>query len=311
MYLLKLLMFLSFTLSAGQWVIKDNIYHGKTSKVKSSIPKYIKGTIEYKILQTALDIENIIPTMIDKKYEKYFLSNIPEIIRENFKKRNATYPELAELKKQGKVVEVKTGFLKKEKDLLDSEQKILEKENENRKKLYSLIAKHLKLKPKDKNKVAGVYHNALMYQKYYALVDYKKKTSSILKSEVLLALASSYKIKTISKRLEDILKEEKYEYSFDNNVYKVNYTCENKDEVFFLIKICEIKNKNLKNCENNVSENIYSHINSGTLVWAENIKDKNGLKFSSNLDEDQELIVCKNQVFDVFDRLSKEIINED
>lgn len=311
MYLLKLLLFLSFTLNAGQWVIKENIYHTKQDSIKSSIPKYIKGTVEHNILQTALDIENIIPTMIDKKYEKYFLSNIPKIIRENFKKRNAIYPEVAELKKQGKVIELSSGFLKEKESLLDSEKKILEKENDNRKELYALIAKHLKLKEKNKDKVASVYHNALMYQKYYALVDYNKETSSISKSKVLLALASSYEIKTISKKLEEILKEEKYEFSLDSNIYTVNYKCENKDEISFFIKTCKIKNKDLGSCKNNVSKNIYSHINSGTLVWTENIEDKKGLKFSSNLDEDQELIVCKNQVFDVFDRLSKEIVNED
>jgi hypothetical protein len=304
-------------MESREWV---NVLRGEVESNEYKVPNYKKDSLEYKILQIALDIENLIPTTIDPKYEDYFLINIPSEFHINFKARNKIYKDIKELKENGKATELDDGLLTATDSSLTSEKDLITNENNLRKELFVLIAKNLKVKDTTKNinMVSKVYSNAIKYQKHYALVEYNSSGISFKDSTVLTSMASSYSFKVILDNLISLLKDEDYiidENKSDNasSTLMTSYTCEGKkkEKVNFVIKICSIKEKKLLNCKDNLHENLYSYVTDGAVIWVEKSKKLPTLSFSTEESEEQKLLVCKDMEFDIFEKLSEKLISSE
>ncbi|MBN1115251.1 MAG: hypothetical protein JXA66_07915, partial [Oligoflexia bacterium] len=182
----------------------------------------------------------------------------------------------------------------------------------------SLICKHLKASETVCNKIPGVYHNAIIFQKYYTLLQ-SQSPSKPVQSSALTSLLSKYDYKTVWKTLLDVLKENNLkpgEDEPDKNIIIPKYMC-NEEERSFVIKVCSIKNFKLSNCDE-IAKDAPADIReapvaSGTVIWIEKSKG-NTLIVTDDKSEDQEILFCngKNKKkFDILDKLSMSLIKKE
>ncbi|MCX6113418.1 MAG: hypothetical protein NTY22_09120 [Proteobacteria bacterium] len=317
-YILLLFSFLNAAEPSRQWIVTPRVSFGAMNEpVNIDIPRYKPDTVEYKILQQALDLESVFP--YDVQYESTYLSNIPQSLHDIASKRNTTYMKIAATKKAGKAVENDTtGFLDASTLATPAETEVINTENANRKELYSLISKYLKLNATEKEKVAKLYAQAIKYQKYYALSGEPVFTVQ-QDTHILTSMASSYKYKTVWENFVNVLNEEKFilekaDMNQPEGMMLPKYKC-GTEERRFVIRLCTIKDKKLSGCKNSPKdESLYSYVNSGTLIWIEGTKDKDKtLILTDESNESQEIRYCKGETkkFDLLEKLSSKLIAAD
>jgi hypothetical protein len=305
------------TAAARQWIVTPRVSFGAMEPINIDIPKYKPETSEYKILQIALDIENVFP--YDVQYESTYLSNISSDLRAITSKRNATHMKVAAAKKAGHVLENETtGLLDASELATPAEKELMAAENANRTELYSLIAKRLRLGSSDKGKVSTIYAQAIKYQKYYALSDEPVFTEQ-KDAHILTSMASSYKFKTVWDGLVKVLEEEgftleKGDSDAAKGTLSPRYKC-GSDDKSFMVKLCTIKSNKLSSCKNGPKdESLYSYVSDGTLIWVEGAKDKNKtLVIADDKSEFEEIKYCKDEPrkFDLLEKLSSKLIATD
>ena len=316
-YMLLLISFLGAQPSR-QWIAAPKVSFGAMEEpVNIDIPKYKTDTAEYKIIQIALDLESVFP--YDVQYESTYLSNTPQTLRAIAAKRNTNYMKIAAAKKAGKATENDTtGLLDTSSLATPAEVDVVNTENTDRKELYELISKFLKLSSTDKDKVAKLYAQAIKYQKYYALSSEPIFTVQ-QDPHILTSMASSYKHKTVWDGLVNVLNEEKFtlekaDINQSEGTLTPKYKCAAEDRSF-VIRLCTIKDKKLSSCKNAPKdESLYSYVNNGSLIWVEGAKDKDKtLILTGESNESEEIKYCKGEdkKFDILEKLSSKLIAAD
>ncbi len=301
-----------------QWVATPKVSFGAMEgPVNIDIPKYKPDTVEYKIIQVALDMESVFP--YDIQYESTYLSNTPQTLRESASKRNTNYIKIAAAKKAGKATENDaTGLLDASASATPTEIDVINTENTDRKELYELISKFLKLSSTDKDKVAKLYAQAIKYQKYYALSSEPVFTIQ-QDPHILTSTVSIYKHKTVWDGLINVLNEEKFileksDINQAEGTLTPKYKCGTEPRTF-VIRLCTIKDKKLSSCKNAPKdESLYSSSNHGTLIWIEGAKDKDKtLVLTGETNESEEIKYCKGEdkKFDILEKLSSKLIAAD
>lgn len=312
---------LSTILNAEQprtWIITPKVSFGTMEEpINIDIPRYKPDSTEYKVLQLALDVENVFP--YDTQYESTYLSNIPQAIHAIAAKRNITYIKISALKKTGKISENEnTGLLDGVNITNQTEIELIKLENANRKELFDTISKYLKLSSSDQEKTPKLYAQAIKYQKYYALSSEPMFTLQ-QDTNILTSMASSYKFKTVWDGFINVLNDEKLtlektDINLSEGTLSPRYKCGTEDKSF-IIRLCAIKENKLLNCKNApTNESLYSYVSNGTLIWIEGTKDKNKtLILAADTNEYEELKYCKGEPkkFDLLEKLSSKLIAED
>jgi len=308
------------------WII-PKISHGEV-KEAVSIKEYKKDSLEYKILQLALDIENLVRSNIDIKYKSVFLSILPDNnkLHENVLRRNKNYQNIEVLKKENKIKEGTT--LNELKKLKKSEAEILNNENKDREELYTLIAEILLIDKEKQNIIKEVYFEALNNFKFYSLKETNSPTSSS-DTSFLTYIISNYSYEDVLKVLKGDHKNkgliEEQGFAIDTskdlklNILILLYACE-KDEFMpnsknknrsFIIKLCPIKNNVVQMCD--LKEDIFkTAVKNGTIIIINNTdeeanKDKT-LFYSSAVNEDIEIMLCKKTPFKLLEDLSQSLL---
>jgi len=264
------------------WII-PKVSHGEV-KDAPNIKEYKKDTIEYKILQLALDIENLVRSNIDLKYKNVFLSVLPDNkkLHDNVLKRNKNYKTIELLKKENKIKK-EAALLKETKKLKKIEADLLNEENKDREELYKLIIQILSIEKEKETLVKEVYFQALDNFKFYSLKETSSPSSSS-DSSFLSYIVSNYSFDDVLKVLKGdtknkgILEEEGF--SFDTskdlkfNILIPTYACE-KDEFnskakiknrSFIIKLCPIKDSLIQMCD--LKDDIFKNtaVKNGTII---------------------------------------------
>ncbi|MEI6093291.1 MAG: hypothetical protein WCQ47_06375 [bacterium] len=320
--MIYILLLISSILNAAEqpreWVITPKVSFGTMEEpINIDIPRYKPDSIEYKILQLVLDVENVFP--YDTQYESTYLSNIPQVLHSIAAKRNLTYMKISALKKAGKATENEiTGFLDSAATTSPTEMDLIKSENANRKDLYEAISKNLKLSTSEQEKTPKLYAQAIKYQKYYALSSEPMFTVQ-QDTNILTSMASSYKLKTVWDGFISVLNDEKLvlektDINLSEGTLSPKYKC-TTEERSFLIRLCAIKENKLLNCKNApTNESLYSYVSNGTLIWIEGAKDKNKTLFlADNANEYEEIRYCKEEPrkFNLLEKLSSKLIAED
>ena len=316
MIILILSMFFANGFSLEQEWFLPTYLHG-TAKNASKPVMYKKGTVEYKILQLALDIEAVLPTKLyDKEYKKKFMSLIPvpKSMHENFSKRQNMYTDIKTLKRHKYVLE-QTGFLLPHGAVTDVSRNLINKENTLRKSLYSLIASHLSIKDTNTiQKVPKIYGGASVNLKYYIMLT--REPSDMSSSSALTSMTTSYSFENVLKKINGF--SEKYSYKLQSNIASKNKAklvleydkCGAKTVSFKLI-LCKVSNSRPL-CESKIAKGLLDGLllEKGALMWIEKVKGKRTVFLSSDKTEDTDLMFCKEQRFSFFDTFSQYLIKE-
>ena len=317
-YILLLVSILGAEPTKQQWIVTPKVSFGAMDEpVNIDIPRYKPDTVEYKILQLALDMENVFP--YDTQYESTYLSNVPQSLHAMAAKRNTIYMKIAAAKRAGRVAENDgTGLLDASASATPAEMEVVTAENENRKELYALISKYLKLSSSEQDKVSKIYGQAIKYQKYYA-VSSEPVFNAQQDTHILTSMASSYKFKGVWDGLINVLNDEKFtmekaDINQTDGIISPRYKC-GADEKSFVIRLCTVKEKKLSSCKNGPKdESLYSYVNNGTLIWIEAAKDKTKtLLIADESSESEEIKYCKGDTrkFDLLEKLSSKLIAAD
>jgi hypothetical protein len=300
------------------WVAMPRVSFGTMDAMKVDIPKYKSDSVEHKILQLALDIENVFP--YDAQYKETYLSSIPKKLHDNTEKRNSDYMKIAAAKKAGSIFEnSETGLLEASSKASTDELTSMNQENINRANLYALMGSALRLRKSDKAKVAKIYAEAIKYQKYYVLSgepDFSEKEDS----GIFTSTASIYDSKLVWTELEKVIKDEEFLSLKDSDekdgIMDLAYKC-GDDDASFRIRICAIKNSKLGSCKNAPKDkSLYSYVDKGTLIWVEAEKKSKQLTLivpEYTTGEFQDIRYCKNEsrTFDLIDKLSARLISKE
>lgn len=318
-----LILFLTLFSNPRTWVI-PTIYHGEV-KDAVSIPDYTKDSIEFKILQLSLDIENLIRShTMDPKYKDVYFSSLPKskALENSCLKRNKNYLSIENLKKSMSIDEDGKGLLVSKKALNKTEAKLLEDENINRKELFLIICDILSLeKEKICPKVSEIYAQSIINFKIYALKE--TNTNQTIDDSFLTYMVSNYKYETVIKVLKKMLKEQKFsldtKLDLKTNVLIPSYACLNDEfnasskikDYSFVVKLCTVKNNKIVNCTLNSEYFNNVAIENGTLIIVNKVKDGKTLSYSNDKTEDLEIMLCKKTKFSLIEDLSQKLLTDD
>lgn len=316
-----LIFFLTLFSNPRTWII-PKISHGEV-KDSVSIPEYSKDSIEFKILQLALDVENIVRShTIDAKYKDAYFSNLPKskALEENCLKRNKNYSILDNLKMTSSIDEDGKGFLTSKKALNKTEAKILEDENINRNELFKILCDVLTLdKEKVCPKVPEIYAQSIINFKIYALKE--TNTNQATDNTFLTYMVSNYSYEVVMKTLKNMLKEQNFflntKLDLKTNVLVPQYYCVNdefnnssKEAAYsFIVKLCTVKTNKITNCtlDGDYFKNVA--IENGTLIIVSKAKDGKTLSYSNDKTEDLEIMLCKKSKFTLIEDLSQRLLD--
>lgn len=316
MIILILSMIFANVFSVEQEWFLPNPLHGSAKNVSKPL-MYKKGTVEYKILQLALDIEAVLPTKLyDKEYRAKFMSLIPvpKSMHKNFTERQNLYTDVKMLIKHKYVSEQK-GFLVAHGAVTETSRKLINQENTLRKELYSLIASHLKINSTERIKqIPNIYGSAIVNLKYYIMLT--REPSSMNNSKALTSMTTSYKFENVLKKLDTFAK--KYSYNFrSKNILKnsanivLEYSkCEDKPVAFNLM-LCKVSHSK-PICKNKIAKTLLEGLllNNGVIMWIEQVQNTQTVFLSNDKTEDKDLMFCKGQKFSFFDTFSQYLIKE-
>jgi len=284
-------------------------------------PQYKLGTVEYRIQQIALNIEAVLPSkIINLEYKDAYLdtAGVPKETRDNFMSRNALYNDIIKIKIMDKAKENPNGLLEASSTASTEDSDKIKSENALRTELFVLIANNLNLKKeKEKGKVPIIYAEAIKYLK-----DYSLNTQAVPPKRNLwfiTSITTIYKYDVVWDTLLKVLKDDNYileKKAADKSkgLIDVKYKC-GQEERSFALKICTLKDNNLRNCSKDVKdEDVSTRVPDGTIVWVQKGKNKDkSLIVSEESLGDQNIKLCKDdpRPFDVLEKLSGILIEAD
>jgi hypothetical protein len=292
-------------------------------KAKPPVEKIqLNAPYEQEVRNLAVKIESLMSSAIIKpEFEDEYLksTDLPVVLRENFKLRYKSLKDINKMKELGRVKESGNGFLEVD-DLasVDDKDKV-RSENSNRAELYNLIASTLNINDeKDKARIPFIYSDVISNIKDYTFAEDVSSAKKI-NENIITSTPTIYKYDMVKNVLFKTLKEQAFEYdtkeqkNFNGSV-TVNYKCNNAEKRSFILKLCQIKDGKLNDCKNSDEASLYSTISDGSMVWVEKgVDKKKTLVIPDTRSEDQYIRLCPTdeQDFGFIERLSNNLILEE